>query len=70
MMESWELSMERTSSSLVGSLVISRKAVVDRIERVLNFRESHGCAWQRVEMGRVMGKVTSATGRGTLERDT
>lgn len=70
MMESWKLSMEGMSSSLVGSLIISRKAVVDGIERILNFRESHGLAWQRVEMGRVVGKVTSATGRGPLERDT
>lgn len=63
-MENWKLSMEGMSSLLVGSLVISRKAVVDRIERILNFRESHGCAWQWAEMGRVMGKVTSATSRG------
>lgn len=63
-MESWKLSMGGMSSSLVGSLIISRKAVVDRIERILNFRESHGCAGQWAEMGKVMGKVTSATSRG------
>lgn len=40
MMDSWKLSLEGTSSSLVGSLIISRKAVVDRTERTLNFRKS------------------------------
>lgn len=40
-MENWKLSMERTSLSLVGSLIISRKAVVGS-ERVLNFRGSDG----------------------------